>query len=428
MAQAIIMPRQGISVESCIIVEWKVKEGDKVKKGDLLFVYETDKAVFEEESPADGTVLKLLYEQGDDVVCLENVLILGEPGEDISGFLQGSIAAPEKKEPTTEPAKEELKVQEKTAVPEPQATAHADGGKMKISPRAKTLAQKSDADLSYASPTGPEGRIIERDVKELIKQGYKTTGAAAAYAPAAAAQSADVGEYEIAKHTNMRRIIGKAMHESLADMAQLTLNSSFDATNILEFRKVVKVKKEKYGLNNITLNDMVLYAVSRVILKHPDINAHYTPDAMLRYKNANIGVAVDSERGLLVPTLFGANAMTLNLLSEKAKEIVEGARVGKINPDLLTGGTFTVTNLGTLGVESFTPVINPPQTAILGVCALVTKLRADGTPYQAMGLSLTFDHRAVDGAPAARFLKDLCEYLESFTENLSLENAMGGAL
>ena len=230
------------------------------------------------------------------------------------------------------------------------------------------------------------------------------------------------------KHTNMRKIIGKAMHESLSSMAQLTLNSSFDATNILEFRKVVKEKKEKYGLNNITLNDMLLYAVSRVILKHPDINAHYTSEAMLRYKNTNIGVAVDSERGLLVPTLFGANLISLNELSAQAKAIIDDARMGKINPDLLTGGTFTVTNLGTLGVESFTPVINPPQTAILGVCALITKLHADGTPYQAMGLSLTFDHKAVDGAPAAKFLKDLCEYLESFTENLSLENAMGGAL
>ncbi len=237
-----------------------------------------------------------------------------------------------------------------------------------------------------------------------------------------------MGEYEEIKHSNMRKIIGKAMHESLSSMAQLTLNASFDATNIMEFRKVVKAKKEKYGLNNITINDMILYAVSRVILKHPDLNAHYMPDAMRRFKHANIGIAVDSERGLLVPTLFGADMITLNTLSEQSKAIIEDARVGKINPDLLTGGTFAVTNLGTLGVESFTPVINPPQTAILGVCALTTKLKPDATPYQAMGLSLTFDHRAVDGAPAARFLKDLCEYLESFTESLSLENALGGAL
>ena len=427
MAQAIIMPRQGISVESCIIVEWKVKEGDKVKKGDLLFVYETDKAVFEEEAPADGTVLKLLREEGDDVICLENVLVLGEPGEDISEFTSGGGAAQEKAEAA--PAKEAPAVQEAPKAAAAPAAQVSDGGITKISPRAKNLAQKSDADIAYATPTGPEGRIIERDVKEVIRQGYKTGGAEAAAAPvAAAAPSGDVGEYEEVKHSNMRKIIGKAMHESLSGMAQLTLNSSFDATNIMDFRKVVKAKKEKYGLNNITINDMILYAVSRVILKHPDLNAHYMPDAMRRFKHANIGIAVDSDRGLLVPTLFGADLIPLNTLSEQSKTIIEDARVGKINPDLLTGGTFAVTNLGTLGVESFTPVINPPQTAILGVCALTTKLKADGTPYQAMGLSLTFDHRAVDGAPAARFLKDLCEYLESFTENLSLENALGGAL
>jgi len=421
MAQAIIMPRQGISVESCIVVEWKVKEGDAVKKGDLLFVYETDKAVFEEESPSDGTVLKLLYEEGDDVVCLENVLILGEPGEDISSF-EGA-AQSSKEEAIPEPVKAE-EAQKSEAVVNATAPVASEGGRVKISPRAKNLAKKSDADIAFANSTGPEGRIIERDVKELIRQGIKVTGGTAAAAPTV--QSTDAGEFEEVKHTNMRKIIGKAMHESLSSMAQLTLNSSFDATNIMAFRKVIKAKKDNLSLNNITINDMILYAVSRVILNHPDVNAHYFEDAIHRYKTANIGVAVDSERGLLVPTLFGASNISLNTLSAKAKDIIEDARVGKISPDLLVGGTFTVTNLGTLGVESFTPVINPPQTAILGVCTLSTKLKTDGTLYQAMGLSLTFDHRAVDGAPAARFLQDLCSYLESFTQNLSLESAIGG--
>ncbi len=424
MAQAVIMPRQGISVESCIVVEWKVKEGDAVKAGDLLFVYETDKAVFEEESPADGTVLKLLYEEGDDVVCLENVLILGEEGEDISEFLEGAKQPEKEKTEASVQEKDTPKAKDTAVASAPQA---AEGGKVKISPRAKNLAEKSDADISFAKATGPEGRIIERDVKDLIRNGVKLTGGAA-QAKASAVQSTDMGEYEAVKHSNMRKIIAKSMHESLSSMAQLTLNSSFDATNILSFRKVIKAKKESMGINNITVNDMLLYAVSRVILNHPDINAHYMDDEIHRYKNVNIGVAVDSERGLLVPTLFGANTLTLDALSLNTKAIIQDARVGKISPDLLSGGTFTVTNLGTLGVESFTPVINPPQTAILGVCNLTTKLKPDGKPYQAMGLSLTFDHRAVDGAPAARFLQDLCGYLENFTQNLALESAAGGLL
>ena len=366
MAHVITIPSLDGTSDRCTILKWEVKEEEEINKGKVLFTYKVNKSIYKMESPIDGVILKIFCLEGQSIVDLEKVCVIGKHGEDISKFRLGAI------------------IQQK---------------------------RKNDTEKEQAQG-------LKKINEAISEQKFVFKGKL----------NANVDRYELVRHSNMRKIIGKAMYESLSGMAQLTLNSSFDATNIMDFRKVVKEKKEKYGLNNITINDMLLYAVSRVILKHPDINAHYTPDAMHRFKNANIGVAVDSERGLLVPTLFGVNTMTLNTLSEKAKEIIESGRVGKISPDLLTGGTFTVTNLGTLGVESFTPVINPPQTAILGVCALVTKLKPDGTPYQAMGLSLTFDHRAVDGAPAARFLKDLCEYLESFTENLSLVNAVGGAL
>ncbi len=260
--------------------------------------------------------------------------------------------------------------------------------------------------------SGLAGSITSKDLKNITKQ----------------KQIVDFNEFVEVKLTNMRKIIGKALNESLSTMAQLTLNSTYDTKQIMAFRKNIKENKEKLNINNITLNDMVLYAVSKVLLKHADVNAHYTPDAIKQFKCANIGIAVDAERGLIVPTLFGADKMSLNELSLNAKDIIQQARVGKISPDLLTGATFTVTNLGTLDIESFTPVINPPQTAILGVCNITTKLKKDGTPYQAMGLSLTFDHRAIDGAPAARFLKDLCDYLENFINNLMLEAALGGII
>ncbi|MCK5128397.1 MAG: 2-oxo acid dehydrogenase subunit E2 [Clostridiales bacterium] len=439
MAQVVIMPRQGISVESCILVEWKKSVGDAVKKGDILFVYETDKAVFEEEATEDGVMLKQLWEEGDDVVCLENVCIIGSEGEDISQFEATTDNKPSKDEAKEETAEVAVKETIETVASEITST-----GRMKISPRAKNLAEKSNADLSVAQASGPEGRIIERDIKTLIKNGAKVTSAVGDYAGGAIGTglagsvtsndlggisprkaNIDVNAYNEVKTTNMRKIIGKAMHGSLSQMAQLTLNSSFDATQIFEFRKNIKTKKEELGLSNITINDMVLFAVSRVLLKHADLNAHFLGDTIRHYETANIGVAVDAERGLMVPTLFEASQMSLNDLSQNAKSIIDQARTGQISPDLLTGGTFTVTNLGTLGVESFTPVINPPQTAILGVCALTTKLKPDGTPYQAMGLSLTFDHKAVDGAPAAVFLKDLCEYLASFSSNLALEAAQG---
>jgi len=240
--------------------------------------------------------------------------------------------------------------------------------------------------------------------------------APAAAAPAAEA-AAPVAEYVDEKLPNIRKVIAKSMHASLSTMAQLTLNTSFDATKLMAFRASLKNGAEKMGLANITLNDMVLYAVSRVLLNHRSLNAHYLDDTMRFFNTVNLGIAVDTERGLLVPTVFGAEKLTLNGLSRAAKSVITEAQQGTISPDKLKGGTFTVTNLGSLGIESFTPVINPPQTGILGVDTITRRIKevnGEDVSYPAMGLSLTFDHRALDGAPAAKFLKELCFALENF--------------
>lgn len=433
MAVGVIMPRQGQSVESCII-EWKVGEGDTVKEGDVLFGYETDKASFEEESEVSGTVLKLLAEDGDDVPCLDTVMVIGKPGEDISEFLAGS-----EEEDAAE--KKETKVEAAPAA-KPETTAKSGDG-MKISPRARNIAARQNLDITKAQATGPGGRIIERDVMVLAEKGYKVTGAASgAYDGGAdgsglggAVTTADLSrkpteapaisdaEYTDVKLSNVRKVIAKSMHASLSEMAQLTNNARFDATSILAYRSRVKANMEALGLPNITLNDIVLYATAKTLKKHPDINAHYLGDTMRRFHSVNLGMAVDTPRGLLVPTIFGADSMSLAEISASAKDVAASAQAGSISPDLLSGGTFTVTNLGSLGVESFTPVINPPQTAILGVCNITYQQKKSGdgfVTYPAMGLSLTFDHRAVDGAPAARFLKDLCAALETFELTLAI--------
>lgn len=429
MAVGVIMPRQGQSVESCII-EWKVKEGDKVSTGDILFAYETDKASFEEESQVSGTVLKLLVEDGDDVPCLQNVCVIGEEGDDISEFAaEDANEAEETKQETVISKVQEVK---------PVVTAKS-GDEMKISPRAKGIAERQNLDLSKAEATGPNGRIIERDVAVLADKGYKVTGAAAqeyqggkegtgiggavttgdlsAVQAAAAVQAIPQAEYTDVKLSGVRKAIAKAMHASLSEMAQLTLNASFDATSIMAYRSKIKANMEKMSLPNITLNDIVMYAATRTLKNHADVNAHYLGDKIRQFSSVNIGMAVDTDRGLLVPTVFGADSMSLAEISAKTKELAKTAQSGSISPDLLTGGTFTVTNLGALGVESFTPVINPPQTCILGVCNITYKQKKVGNEfvtYPAMGLSLTFDHRAIDGAPAARFLKELCDALENF--------------
>lgn len=440
MAIAVIMPRQGQSVESCIITSWNKKVGDAVEKGEILFSYETDKSSFDEAAPESGKLLAIFHEEGDDVPCLENVCVIGNDGEDFAQFAPVAESAQEEAAAPAAEVKAEVKAEASVEAPVSTGTA-ANGA---ISPRAKALADKTGADLLKATPTGPNGRIIERDVQSLLDRGLTVSGAASAEytaavegsgingkvmlgdlsAPAASATSeikapieSAVPEFEEVKMPNIRKIIAKQMCASLTNMAQLTLNTSFDATKIMELRKSLKANGEKLGLPNITLNDIVLYAVSRVILNHKGANAHCLDDSIRYFNTVNLGIAVDSPKGLLVPTLFHAEKLSLSELSRQAKGIISAAQGGSISPDLLKGGTFTVTNLGAMGIESFTPIINPPQTAILGVDCITRRLKeVDGNDvsYPAMGLSLTFDHRVLDGADAARFLKELVMKLENF--------------
>lgn len=405
MATVIIMPRQGQSVESCIITEWVKKVGDKVNEGDILFSYETDKSSFDEYAKISGTVLAILREEGDDVPCLENVCVIGEEGEDISGFLS-------KKEENVEVKKEEV-VEKKEEVKIVSTGKVNTEGRIKISPRAKEKAENMKLDYTKAIPTGPNGRIIERDILELSKNIDNIESESV---------KESSGGYKDIPLSNVRKVIAKSMHESLSNMAQLTHNSSFDATQILELRKQIKGLSKNLGLSNITLNDMILYAVSRVLKDHKDVNAHFINDKIRLFEDVNLGMAVDTPRGLLVPTIFNADKMNLNEISLAAKELSNSAQDGKISPDLLSGATFTISNLGSFGVESFTPIVNPPQVAILGVNTLQTKVKVVNgqvVPYQSMSLSLTYDHRVLDGAPASRFLRDICNALENFNELLA---------
>ena len=428
MANVVIMPRQGQSVESCIITTWQKHPGDKVEVGDILFSYETDKSAFDEPAQVAGTMLAVLANEGDVVPCLDPVCVIGAEGEDISALIKKADEA------EAAPA-EEAKAEEAKPVTEAEATVSESADRVFISPRARHLALKTGCDLSKVIPTGPHGRIIERDVNKALDAGFTTTTdrieaflsgklIAEEAAPAAeikeevktvaAPVADDLRAYDEEPFSNVRKVIAKSMHASLSEMAQLTLNSSFDATNLLAYRKKLKENGEALGLSKITINDMVLYAVARILPNYPEINANVVDNTFRKFRHANVGMAVDTERGLLVPVLFGAEKMTLAELSAQTKTLAGKAREGKLSPDEMSGGSFTVSNLGSMGVESFTPVINPPQTAILGVCCTVNRLKADGSVYPAMGLSLTFDHRAVDGAPAAKFLKELCDALANF--------------
>lgn len=440
MATIVVMPQLGNSVESCIIVEWMIAEGDTVSVDQTLASIETDKSTMEVPSTAEGTVLKLLWEEGDEVPVKDPLIIVGEPGEDISGLVPGGDAAP---------AEAEAAPAEQAAAPEAAAPAFAtERATGAVSPRARALAASNGVDASaIAEGSGPHGRVIERDVAAAIAAGPVLTSAARAAgvsaaegtgiggrvsvadagrtaeaAPAAAvaapAAAADFpGASTSAPLKGVRKVVAKRMMESLTSTAQLTLNTTANAAGILAMRKKVKNADGSLGLNKITLNDLVCFAVSRTLLKYPVFNAHLEDGVLTEFEQVHLGFACDTPRGLLVPVIRSAQALGLKAFSDEAKRLAGGAIDGSLSPDFLSGGTFTVSNIGSFGIETFTPVINLPQTAILGVGAITPRptVAADGSigVEQRLNLSLTIDHQVIDGADGARFLRDLVAAIEN---------------
>lgn len=426
MAEGVLMPKAGITVEECIITEWVKKKGDKVAVGEVLFTYETDKATFECESTAEGEILEVFYVEGDEVPVLEVVCAIGQPGESTDNLKGGEEGASERHQPAAGKTANEPVVNKAangTEVPTihqiTEQTASTVNTDMKISPRARMTASAMGVNPALANPTGPDGRIVEKDVRDYaVNRPFKDVAQPVEENPEIMPHIPSVeNEYEDIKFSGVRKTTAKAMTKSLTLMAQLTHQHSFDATTIQALRKNLKQNGEALNMSNITLNDMVLFAVSRVLLKHPDLNANMLEEnSVRRFKHVHLGMAVDTPKGLFVPVIRYADQMSLEEISIEAKRIAKLCREGKATPDMMSGGTFTVSNLGSLGVEMFTPVINPPQTGILGVCGINTRVRevnGELKGYPSMGLSLTYDHRAVDGSPASRFMKELCTVLEN---------------
>ena len=420
MVKKVVMPAAGQTTDEATVTKLLVKVGDSVKKGDVLLEVETDKTVLPIESFAKGLVTEIFVKEFDKVDAGTALLAIGDK-KDLEAAKSGAAApAPAPAAAPAAPAAASadddeddfapiIPGQAPVAAPAPAAAPAAPAAKAsgdyKAMPNAKKLAGELGVDLSTVAPANGEF-IKASDVK-----------LAAENKPAAAPAFAPEADYVDEKLPNIRKVIAKAMHTSLSTMAQLTLNTSFDATKILALREQLKANAEKFGYGNITLNDMILFAVSRVILNHRSLNANYLDDTMRFFNTVNLGIAVDTDRGLLVPTLAHAEKLSLNELSAQAKALIGEAQKGTIAPDKLKNGSFTVTNLGSLGIESFTPVINPPQTGILGVDTITRRIKevnGEDVTYPAMGLSLTFDHRALDGAPAAKFLKELVFALENF--------------
>lgn len=452
MATKVTLPLLGQTMEEGTIIKWFKKEGDRVEKEEPLLEVMTDKANMEVESPESGVLLKIVAQEDETVPVKGLIAILGEPGEDISALLAEAGAAGEAPAAPAEAPAEEKKVAEPSA-PAAAAAAPA-GGRVAASPRARRLAEEHGIDLAQLAPgSGPGGRIIEKDVLRAIESGV----AAAPPAPAATPLAAKVAEEKgvdlaavsgsgpggkirredveaaaapaavplaprvplggVIPFAGLRKAVADNLEKSARAVIPVTLTMGVDMTEATRMREQLKpVYEKKHGVK-LSFTDIVIKAVARAIEDYPIMNSSLEGDQIRIHDGVHVCVAVAVPDGLLAPVVRDANLKPLWAISAEVRDLAERGRSGRLGPSELSGGTFTVTNLGAYGVEHFNAIINPPQCAILAVCAIQKKpVVVEGDRIEVrpmMNLCLTFDHRIVDGAPAAEFLAHVKNLLEN---------------
>ncbi len=428
MAELIRLPKMGLTMEEGTIVEWFVEEGGEVKSGERFFEVATDKISNEIEAEVDGTLLKILVAQDCDALVQAPIAIVGAEGEDISALMAEAGTAP-----AATPAEEAVETSEAPAAAAATST-RAPGEYVLASPAAKKMAKDKGIDLSMVAGTGPDGRVVEKDVaaagsvkasamakvvagelgvniasiqkdgrimKEDVQKYYRNTRIEDLAEPADQAE----------KMSRMRKVVAKRMSESWNTAPAVTYDISIDMT------KLIAMKKELKPFAKITYTDLIVKILSRVLLKHKALNCSISGNDIIYRNYVNMGVAVATDTGLLVPVVKYSNIKSLGDISAEIKDLAEKGRTNQLEADALSGGTFTVSNMGMYEVESFSPIINQPETAILGICGIKnTPVVNDAMEIEIkplMKLCLTADHRVVDGAVAAIFLKDLKEHLEN---------------
>ena len=419
MPTPVELPKLGNTMEECLIAKWIKHPGDEVEAGETVVEIETDKAVQEIASPVSGTVLATFFPEGDFVPVFTNLFVVGNPGESVDAFRPNS---PESSTTaSTVPASATLVPTQ--SAPVAIAAAAASGP---FSPRARRFAEERNFHPESVHGSGPGGRVLEDDLRQSYLCSPRTSGTAQKRIDAdklIPGEGSGIGGTVLSsdlitplsteKLSRMRERIARRMKESLACTAQYTLHTSANAEGLLTLRARIKASKNASDAN---INDMMMFCTAQALLESPDLNVEFLDDTLVKHSEVHLGMAVDTPRGLMVPVIRNAHRLSLGELALRAKELSAQAAQGTIAPDDLSGATFTVSNLGGLGIESFTPILNPPQVAILGVDAIQLKpIRRDGRVefIDAIGLSLTLDHQIVDGAPGARFLKTLRDKIEN---------------
>jgi pyruvate dehydrogenase E2 component (dihydrolipoamide acetyltransferase) len=435
MAIPIEMPKLGNTVEECLLSRWYKHSGDAVVEGDILAEIETDKATFELASPVGGTLLEIFFNDGDLVPVFANVCVVGKEGESTEEFrprIDAAVAEnpnPDAVGPVGQKRHESI-ASRTAALP-----VAGDPAQAPLSPRARRFAEEHNFHPAGFKGTGPGGRILEEDLKRLyyesprssslagkmIADGYEIRGAAGRSPRAVLSNDLTAPPM---KMSAVRDRIARRMWNSLATTAQYTINASADATGLLSLRNRIKAREQQGGFPSININEIVVFCTVKALTAVPEINAEFVDGKIYRHSNVHIGFACDTPKGLLVPVIRNSQTLTLPELSSKIKSLTKQAVDGIISPDDLSGGTFTVSNLGSYGIESFSPILNPPQVAILGVNTIDLKpVRRKGKVefIEHIGLSLTCDHQVIDGAQGARFLKAVKEQIENIENTVGLD-------
>ena len=421
MAIYIEMPKLSDTMTEGTLLKWRKNVGDKVTTGDVLAEIETDKATMEMEVFDDGVLHKQLIAEGDKAPIggkIAIVLVKGEaPPADGAQSPEPKSAAPANASPAVAPASEASgsKPASSPSAPAPAAASSESGARVKASPLAKKIAAEKGVDLSSLSGTGPGGRIVAKDVEGAKAGGSAAAPKAAAPAPVAAAPAKE-GDQRIPL-SGMRRVIAERLLASKTTIPHFYLNIEVDAGPLMKFRAQANAASEASGGAKFTVNDFVLKAVVAAAVKVPAVNASFAGDAIIQYGSINLSVAVAVEEGLVTPVIRDSQKKSLREISEAVKDLASRARNKKLKPEEYQGGTITVSNLGSYGIDSFSAIINPPQALIIAVGAIVKKpVVGPGDTIvagQRMAIGLSADHRVVDGAVGAQYLAELRKLIEN---------------
>jgi pyruvate dehydrogenase E2 component (dihydrolipoamide acetyltransferase) len=416
MSNQVTLPRLGQGMESGVIVKWLKSEGEEVEKGEPLYELDTEKVTQEVEADASGVLLKILASEGEEIEVGKAIAVIGEAGEDVSTESDDSAEGKagdatevteeepaEEREPARESEDEPERVRESDApaaerqIPERQQN----GGRVKASPLARRIARERGIDLAQLRGTGPEGRIVAEDVER------------AQVSPIAAPTAAAPTEVEVVKLNSMRKTIARRMTEAWeAPAFQISMSADMSAS--IRLREALLERVEEGGVRP-TYSDILTKVVAHALMRHRDMNAHFAGDEVRLFPTANIGIAVAVSHGLVVPVIRSCEAKTIPEIAAARADIVGRTREGKLRTEDLEDGTFTISNLGMYGVERFTAVLNPPQAGILAVGAIEERAVVEEGELEIqprMDLTLTVDHRSVDGATASEFLRTVKSFLE----------------